>query len=115
MSKINILHAIGGWDNNGKKFHAYLNKFFWTDKVLRRPTQASKVEYLKDKFLSLLKHIPGFDDVKAKNITEWMTYGLVNELSQNDIAEILHKKKLEKKKRRRGEGKFRSLNQNGLT
>lgn len=50
------------------------------------------MEDLKDQFLSLLKHIPGFDDVKAKNITEWMTNGLVNELSQNDIAEILHKK-----------------------
>lgn len=39
--------------------------------------------------LLLLKNIPGSDNVNAEDITEWMSNDEIDELIQNDTAEIL--------------------------
>lgn len=49
----------------------------------------TELENENDKLLSLLKNIQGSDDVNAEDITKWLANDEVNELTDNNIIEMV--------------------------
>ena len=53
------------------------------------PVCETKVEDENDKLVSLLEKVPDCDDVNAEDIREWMANDKVDEITDNDIVEMV--------------------------